>query len=56
MALEEIFPTLISGATVVLQSGTTELSFSELLQRFAEMSATNTNWTIRQTGPGNRRS
>lgn len=27
-----------------------------LLQRFAEMSATNTNWTIRQTGPGNRRS
>ena len=36
-ALEEIFPTLLAGATLVLLPGATELSFSGLLQRMAAL-------------------
>jgi amino acid adenylation domain-containing protein len=36
-ALEEVFPTLLAGATLVLQPGATELSFSGLLQRMAAL-------------------
>ncbi|HEY0139049.1 MAG TPA: amino acid adenylation domain-containing protein, partial [Nannocystis sp.] len=39
-ALEELFPTLLAGATLVLQPGATELSFAALVQRMTALRIT----------------